>query len=237
MKKTVILLFIITSMFMTGATPNEPVDPLHTLTKIAEENTWAITNWEVMLKESISKTNFNDILNDVRNSHLVTRTEDENSIKYILFDEENTTSIHVDQTIIVSKTEHEHIELIAVMKGSDWNEEIQSEYDQTSGKLNDSFFQDKPDEFTCIEVIEDDTIENRAVIDVLTESLQLEHVEEQDDPLEMSKHKKIKYGYTPLWNEKFVIQGIPYNLQIVATQGDSGKLAYTIGTPILMNEY
>lgn len=238
MKTMTLALLITTSIILSGATPNEyTTDPLYTLTEIATANQLPITGWEVTTRETVEKSKMDDIVNDGRNSHLVAVSEDENSIKYNIVQAEKPTHVDVQQYMIIAKNNPDQVELIAVISGTEWHETIQEEYDITRDRLMETFFHRNPETFTCIELLDGDTIENRAVIDIYTESLALVHMEEQFDNLEMSRLKKQIYGYTPLWNEKLIVDSVPYNLQIAATELETGEMAYTIGTPILINEY
>ncbi|MCG5102698.1 YwmB family TATA-box binding protein [Oceanobacillus alkalisoli] len=239
MMQHILLSFLIaTFITLTGSTPaNTQIDPLHTLTNITSTNELPLTGWEVTLKETIHTTNFERIVNNNRNSHFVSRTEDENSIKFNFVSAEKPAQITVEKRMVITKDNPRQIELIAVLKGDTWNESVQKEYDQARENLLNKLFYKNIKSFTCIEVVEGDTIESRAIIELFSESLQLVHREEQYDSFEMSKLKKMIYGYTPLWNDKFIVEGIPYNLQIATAEKDSGELVYMIGTPILITEY
>lgn len=237
--KQFILSFLITTFIMlTGSIPaHTEIDPLHTLTDITTTNQLLLTDWEVTLKETINTTEFEQIVNKKRNDDLVTRTEDENRIIFNLVSADKPAQITVEKRVIIAKENPGQVELIAVLKGDAWNESVRQEYDETRESLLNNLFSGNVKSFTCIEVVEDDTIRSRAIVDILSETLQLVHIQEQFDLIEMSKPKKFEYGYTPLWDDKFILDGIPYNMQIATAQKESGELVYTIGTPILITEY
>lgn len=238
MQQFIISFLIATFITLTGSTPaHTEIDPLHTLTEITTTNQLPLTGWEVTLKETIHTTDFEQIVNDKKNSYFVSRTEDENSIIFNFVSADKPALITTQKRMIIAKENPGQVELIAVLKGDSWNESVQQEYDETRKNLLNKLFHTNVKSFTCIEVIEDDTIGSRAIMENLTESLQLVHIEEQYDSYEMSKLKKLIYGYTPLWNDKFILEGIPYNVQIATAEKEPGELVYTIGTPILITEY
>lgn len=237
MRKMIISLLIVMSISLAGAIPQEEVEPLHTLAQIAKTNKLPLTGWEVVMKETLPASNFKHLVNNAENSHLVTVTEDENSIKYDGVSGLEFDSIEVQEQLVLDKNNQEQVELSVVLSGTEWNKEIREVYDEVKRYFEQNYFGNKKQSFTCIQVTDGDIIENRAVINLFQESLGLVHIEEQTESIELSKLKKVFYGYTPLWNDEFVIHGIPYNFQFAASETENGEWAYTIGTPILVNEY
>ncbi len=234
--KNFILPLVCILMLFTGSLPKPSEDPLHLLTEIATTNHHDVAAWEVTFKESKPSSITAKILNNIEKNPYSTRMETENSIQYNLVDEKIKNSFTMTYQIIISKTNPEQVEINVVISGSDWNENIQSEYNQMKKWLQNNLFHN-PRIFTCITIEEDDIIEDRAIIDLYIKSLGMQHQYVQEDSLELSKLNRVINGYTPIWDEKFLINGIPYNLQIAVNDKDSGRTAYTIGTPILVNEY
>lgn len=233
--KNNILPLICILMLLSGSAPKPFEDPLHLLTEIATTNHLDVAAWEVTFKESKSSGMTDDVLNNIEKHPFSTRMETENSIQYHLIDEINH-SFTMTYQIINSKTNPDQLEINVVISGSEWNENIQSEYNQMKKWLQNNLFHN-PRIFTCITIEEDDIIEDRAVIELYMKSLGMQHQDVQEDSLELSKLNRIINGYTPIWDEKILMNGIPYNLQIAVNDKDSGRTAYTIGTPILVNEY
>lgn len=238
MKKMYLLLIITTSILLTGTIPNE-TEPaaIQTLAEFAETNELPIRGWEVTMKETLYVSNYDEILNNLGNRYRIAGKENENRLQYDFMDNKKMKHIEWEQRMIIAKENTGQVELTAVISGQAWNESIAAEYNELIAHLNRNFFQNNATTFTWIEVVKDGTIVDTVTIDKLAESLQLLHMEEQLDTVENSKLKMMYYGYTPLWDDKFVVEGIPYNFQIAATPLETDEIAYMIGTPILMNEY
>ena len=67
----------------------------------------------------------------------------------------------------------------------------------------------------------------------------LHDVEKQFDKNRKLKNSvnKVIYGYTPLWENKIIINNKQKNLQVAIEMDGKGSTEYIIGTPILINEY
>lgn len=238
MKNTIIGLILFYSTMITGVAPESDNDPLLTFTEIADEHQLSLTNWEVSLKETQIVDDVQTYVNTLRKTYKLTRNQDENSIRYLIEDKFATKeSITVQYSIIISKQSPNEIVIVAVIKGDSWSAEIKQNYLTLKENIIKDIFTSKVREFTCIEMIENDTIENRVVIEPFLSSLKLENVNKQYDNVQKTGLKKIIYGYTPLWDEKFILKGEPLNLQIAIIELKNGKKSYKIGTPILINEY
>lgn len=236
MKKLMIIVLVITSIISAGATPVIESDPLLKLTKIATHYKNKISNWEVTIKETLN-ISIEEAKDKIKSSAFVSRIEDDNSIKLIFDDAEPTANMNIQYVLISHKKTPLQVELIAVLKGKQWNEEIKNEYKRMSKKTLSHLFTKRHRTFTCIELIEDDTIESGTIVSNFATTLGVLHMDKQEDKVKNSRLKNIYYGYTPLWEEKITIKGEPFNLQIAVTELENGKLAYKIGTPILINEY
>lgn len=238
MKNTIIGLILFYSTMITGVAPEFDNDPLLTFTEIADEYQLNLKNWEVNLKETQIVDNVQTYVNNLRKTYKLTRNQDENSIRYLIEDKSVTKeSLTVQYSIIISNQSPNEIVIVAVIKGDSWSAEIKQNYLTLKENIKKDIFTSKVREFTCIEMIENGTIENRVVIEPFFLSLKLENVNKQYDNVQKTGLEKIIYGYTPLWDEKFILEGDPLNLQIAIIELENGKKSYKIGTPILINEY
>lgn len=236
MKKSMVICIIFLSLAMNGASPYTEIDPLFKFTEIAEAEQLEITGWEVTIKETKQLANREAYVNKFRNQHLVAMTEDENSINYVFEDRDNL-DMKIQYNVIIPFHSGEQIELITVITGTGWDENIKRNYTKTIADLKKEMFTSNARIFTCIELIDGGTIESSMIIEHFLSSLELLHMEAQGDNVQSSRLKNIIYGYTPLWNESINLDGIPLNIQIATTELDTGDLKYMIGTPILINEY
>lgn len=237
MKKIILILILFASIISTGATPVTGADPLLKLTEIAAGKKLPISNWDVTIRETKKNGDFQEFVEKPANSHLVSRTEDENSIKYMFDDTHKLSNIVVQYSVIVPKDKLEDVEQIAVIKSDVWNEEMKEDYLQINDEIRKNMFSDKARTFTCIEFIEGGIIGDDMIVDYFIQSLELVHIETQDDQVQKSRLIKTIDGYTPLWKQKFTLNGIPFNLQFAIIELENEKKSYKIGTPILINEY
>ncbi len=231
-----IICITILSFAMTGASPSNEIDPLIKFTEVAEEDQLEINSWEVLIKETKQIKNREAYVNKFRNQQLITMTKDENSINYI-FEERNNNAIQINYQLVLPLHSDEQAELIIAISGNEWNEKIKENYTKIAADLKKEKFTSKAKTFACIEFIEGGTIGDRMIIDSFLSSLEVVHMKVQNDTVQSSRLKNVIYGYTPLWKESFDLEGIPLNLQIAVTELETGDLKYTIGTPILINEY
>jgi len=237
MKKVTLILLVIFSLLLTGAIPEEKADQLQTLASIATDNNLPIHGFEVVIKEDLPSSNFKHLVNNPKNSHFVTVSKEENTLKYHRTDQIENEKIEIETRLLFSEINPEKVELTVVIRGSNWNQDTEAMYKQLKEKIMDSYFENNATVFACIEVTNGDIIGDRVVVDIFSEALDLVHNLEQHDSFEMSKLKKVIYGYTDLWNDKFIVEGIPFNLQIAGSKSETGDWEYMIGTPILVNEY
>lgn len=236
MGKHFMIVLMIFSIFLSGSQQNIEDEPIHTLLQIAKTNEFEVLNWEVLIKENLLQSHFEKFLNKFQNNRQNTTKVVQTGIQYYLVFEK-TKYIHVEFHPVILDEQAGQIEVTAVIRGTEWNEHVEKEFVAAITYLNENLFHENAKRFACIEVLEDDTIESGVIVEQYTSSLQMIYQNEQKDAFEWSKLNQIIYGYTPLWNEKFVIDGEPYNLQIASVRSETGKASLLIGTPILMNEY
>lgn len=197
-----------------------------------------IATWEVTIKETIYTKNIEDIIQDFKNSHLVTVHEDENRIKYkVLFQQPQQHGLEQELQVVVSKHDEFRAELSAVIKGSTWDETILKEYKAMLELLLDSYFSHSASMFTCLETHNDDIIKEANFFNKIRQSFKIKHESTQIDTSQKNISKKIIYGYTDLWKQKIVMEDQPMNVQFVIKNMDNENSHLIVGTPILINEY
>ncbi|WP_373893963.1 YwmB family TATA-box binding protein [Virgibacillus sp. CBA3643] len=212
-------------------------DEMMELASVVSDSDASIGEWEVTLKEKMDTAEIQDRLIELKNRHLVTFNEDGNSIKYSSESVHKTSGVSVSYNVIIPKEEMQDAELIAVIKGANWNTSIEENYQSIRDTVTAKYFTNSAEVFACLTTDNDGIMKSERFLAELTERLNLQHIETQFDTVENSTHEKIIYGYTPLWDQKITIGDTPMNVQIAKLESENGGPTYTIGTPILISEY
>lgn len=210
------------------------------LTGIADyitEKNMAVNSWQVTVKEQIDGKKLRLIIKDLEAEHQTTFTEDENSINYLFSNRHKHENIVESYSIIIPKDDSQAIILTGVLKGEAWNDSVKDFYQLSMDKMLAGFFTKSAKRFACLTTEDDGIMGSDYFIGDFVKSFNLQQINTQFDTVKNSVHKKIIYGYTPLWNNKITIMGKPVNLQIAVKESETGNPIFTIGTPILINEY
>ena len=236
--RKIILIQMVFLLFFTGTEELKLTkrDALIDLATLIENNSLEVDNWEVIWKERLARKEVPTIINKLKDRSLVTVKDNENVIKYLFETTQKKDNISLKFQLIIPKQTNVNPEFIAVFKGDSWDQQIMDIYKREEIKISDLFTYSS-NKYTCIGTKENDIIEIRAFLDKMENNLNLLHRSTQFDTVNNSTHKKIIYGYTALWEQKFIINDRPQNVQIVEKHIDKDRSIVTIGTPILVNEY
>lgn len=210
------------------------------LVDIAEfmlENNLAIKDWQVTLKEYLDVQTLEALVQELSSSHSITEQENENSIIYLATNTHKKRDVNVNYSVIFPKDKRFKSELVITINGTEWNEDIESSYMQLLSILTKKHFTDDIKIFSCMTTMADDIMENGYITDFFIEKFNLQHKKVQYDTIKSTKNAKYIYGYTSFWGQEITIQDTPVNVQIVTEILGNGDVQYTIGTPILINEY
>src|SRR5690625_5298054 len=236
MKKIIVLAFMtaILSGSMTGGkiTQGEVEDLVH----IMKNNNLKIDEWQVTIKEKVERDKKQDIINNIKENGNYTRKERENSVLYTFEDSHIYSESVETYNVLISKNKSDDIEIIAEFKGYTWNEKRNTHYEQWLRKMND-IFTPSARIYTCLTTEFNGIINADYVLNDISKELEIKHEQTQIDNHEKSALDKIIYGYTPLWSQKINIMNNPTNVQIAVTSNEKGMVKFTVGTPILINEY
>ncbi|WP_067728543.1 YwmB family TATA-box binding protein [Oceanobacillus damuensis] len=237
MRKTAILLimmvFITAKPMAYGMERDEMVD----LANFTLKNSVPIESWQVTLKENLTRKKAEETVNNLKDSSLVTVSEDENVIKYQVRDVHKQVGLDVSYSVVIPKNEAFKPEMNAVIEGTQWNDEIEEEYLSIKRSMEKKIFTKSLKLFACLTTEPGGIIDSDVFVKRITKYFNVEHFATQTDTIENSMHEKIIYGYTDLWKQDFIIQGTQMNLQIAVVQVDETNVKYTVGTPILIHEY
>ncbi|MGM8211401.1 YwmB family TATA-box binding protein [Virgibacillus sp. W0430] len=227
-------LIILFSSIGANQTPEQ--EELNYLASFILENNLDVAEWEVIYKDKRKVKTVQKLVRKIKDSHLVTVSENENTIKYVIEDRNKTETFNVQYSVLISKQATSYAEVHAVISGTSWNNAVRDAYRSFSQTKN-KFFTRTSQKFTCIKTKDSGIIEIGVLLTNLDDKLNLLHIATQTDTVEDSTHKNIIYGYTPLWEQKMLINSKPLNIQIVEKEADENQSNLTIGTPILVNEY
>ncbi|WP_430790217.1 YwmB family TATA-box binding protein [Virgibacillus flavescens] len=239
MKKAVLILLVcfgITNHVSANNTVTKQ-DEMTQLASLTMDSELTVDDWQVTIKENMDKDKLMKYIKEMKNSYLDSYSEDENTIKYSFRDVQKNSGIVERYNIIIPKNSNFKPELIAVITGQNWDKDIENTYLRIQKRIIRHYFTENAVKFTCLTTASSGTISNVYLIDVLKERLDLQFITTQTDNVEKSLNKKMIYGYTNLWTQKFNILGNPVNVNIVITNTTNKESKVTIGTPILITEY
>ncbi|WP_284138952.1 MULTISPECIES: YwmB family TATA-box binding protein [unclassified Virgibacillus] len=237
MRKVIIISVLIYLLSNNVFASSIKKDELVQLASIITSEGDLIETWEITIKENAERSRIEQLLEDWKHKDSVLREEDENSIKYASRDIHKTSGIIVSYNAVLPKNKQYRASFSIVIKGSGWDPPTQSEYQKIKQQVTEQYFTEKREIFTCLTTKPNAIMDIGYLSDNLAKKLKLRHVSTQTDNLVKTMHKKIIYGYTPLWEERLIIHNKPMNVQIVTEIDKQGDVTFTIGTPILINEY
>ncbi len=238
--RNIVLMSIILLMMTTAAAASpRQQEEMTALAAMVSDSELKVENWEVTMKEQMSKDKIKMLLGklEAKNSQIDTGDESENSIKYSFGHIHKNTNITETYNVVIPKDDKYQAQFIVVIKGKYWNESIKRDYLKRVEMIQNDFFSEDSTKFACLTTTLSGKIDSVYFIKQMKEKLHLQSMTEQNDTVENSMLKKIVYGYTPLWNQKITIMDKPMNLQLAFTENENGKTKLTIGTPILITEY
>ncbi|MFS0750303.1 YwmB family TATA-box binding protein [Oceanobacillus sp. 1P07AA] len=233
-----LLFFIFISLFLTTTHASElDSDEMVALGNFAIEQQLEVENWQVNIKESISVDKAEKLVEQLKDDFSYEKKIDEKSIKYIFKNDHKIDSMDVLYKVILPTESSLQAEIIALLEGADWSEEIKETYITTKNEIVHKLFTKLAQSYTCLTLVNDDIMNSDVFINHAINYFNLRHTTTQYDNIAKSTIKKSFYGYTDLWNEFYSVDDGPINVQIAIIEDDAGNEQYTIGTPILIHEY
>lgn len=238
--KKIVLMSIILLVITTGAAASpKQQEEMTALAAMLTDSNMEVGNWEVTMKEQMSKDKIKMLLGklEAKNSQIDTGEEDENSIKYSFGYIHKNTNITETYNVVIPKDDKYQAQFNVVIEGKSWNKSIKKDYLNRVESIQDDFFSQDSTKFACLTTTLSGKIGSVYFIKRMKEKLHLQSITEQTDTVENSTLKKVVYGYTPLWDQQITIMDKPMNLQFAFKEKENGKTKLTIGTPILITEY
>ncbi|WP_017798192.1 YwmB family TATA-box binding protein [Oceanobacillus kimchii] len=230
--------FISISLFLTTTHASDlKGDEMIALGNFAIEQQLEVENWQVTIKESITVHKGEQLVEQLKDEFPHEKKTDEKSIKYIFKNDHKTNGIDVLYKVILPIESSSQAEIIALLEGADWSEEIKETYITTKNEIVHKLFTKLAQSYTCLNSLDNDIINSDVFIENAINYFNLRHTTTQYDNIAKSTIKKSFYGYTDLWDDFYSVNDKPINVQIAIIEDKAGNEKYTIGTPILIHEY
>lgn len=237
MRKILCLNLIIILLSSPITTAEIETNDVEDMIDIVVNNDLEIDEWEVTIKEKVNMNKKQEIVEEIKINGEYTRKENGNSVLYIFEDSHIYSESVETYNVIIPKNKSDDIEIIAVFKGYTWNEEIKTNYIKWLRTMMNNVFTKSARKYTCLTTKFSGIINADYVLNYIDKKLDIEHKQTQIDKNNNSTLDKVIYGYTPLWNQGVSIMDDPTNVQIAVITNKMGLTKFSIGTPILINEY
>src|SRR5690625_6077506 len=96
---------------------DKDANELEAMAAFVTDNDLTVESWEVTIKEKVKQDQLQDIIEKLKDSHLVSTTEDENAIKYKMKSTHKNDDVSVMYRVVIPKDPRFDTELTAVIKG------------------------------------------------------------------------------------------------------------------------
>lgn len=225
----ILVMFVTVNVFAESSYKDELIDMAEF---VSEEQ--SIETWNVTIKETIEQDKLPQLINKLQRNFSVTTEENKKSIKLIAKDPHKKNNVTEWYNVVIPKNSNQHAQFIVVLKGNHWNDEVKHTYQKRVDDISQYYFTDSKQMFSSLTFIDDREMD-KDVLDNMVAEWNMENIIVQSD--NNIKNRNVIYGYTPVWQEYIRMQQYTFNIQIAAVPQRNGTTAYTLGTPILINEY
>lgn len=237
----VLSIFLMLSLLLMQPAPNLlRHDTLIPLANIMSKLHYSIDEWQVVLKEKISRDQAISYVNRLASHDEITSEKDKNMTKFVVQYTQLSGIINVSYSIIIPN-QPSKADLFVVIEGKSWDQSVMNEYRHIFVDIYRQYFTQDLMIFACLSSRVDAIMESVYIFDEFTHKLDLQHIFVQSDETETGLHNHMMYGYTSLWDTtELTIHDQPVNIQIVVQHtenSDLGDTRVTVGTPILIHEY
>lgn len=226
------MIFLVTNTTVQAEKANNLIQ----LSSFFEEENIYITEWQVLIKEKKNRGEMRSLLKRLENSYKVTRTKNENIIKYQIRVVPESDDFSMEYTIVWPNNKVDYPEISLVFHGHEWNQQIKENYLYYFEELFAKNFTKSSMIFSWLKTESSDIIIN-GLSEKLTNYFKLQQKMTQQDETSSSVTNQFIYGYTPMIDQKIVIENAPVNMQLAITSNGKGMTEMTLGTPILIHEY
>ncbi|GGM32508.1 hypothetical protein GCM10011351_18220 [Paraliobacillus quinghaiensis] len=228
-----VLLITMTAQIQVTAVNKSSILELVDLMEIVEEQDMQVSNWQVRLKETFEKQELSAIIHNINQagfSKTYTIEESDQMIKYIYPPLKNEHT--AESLIIVVAKQHETAEVIYTIE-STGNGTFQEVFVKNRIRnVMEELFSENMTKLTCVISEADDNIRSDYFFETIKENLRVQELNRLHE-----KDFIVISGYTEKWDATIPIWDEQMNVQVAARNDANGKTTFTLGTPILTNEY
>lgn len=235
MKKVILLL---TVFFISFQQPiKEDPQPIEFIAQVAEEENLNIKYWQVLMDEKIPRGEFDELMNILESNYSITTLKENNTIKYTMKETDKGIGMNHTFHAVIPSDNLEDVTLQLVIKGTHWDEQTKHRYKDLTKTLQYDYSIQFGRTFTCLKLVDNAIINDGSYDERILKKLNIKNLNEQYDNVHKSTYIAEYYGYTPLWDEKIVVNDEKINVQMVIKETENNHTEIIIGTPIVLNEY
>ncbi|MDM8102840.1 MULTISPECIES: YwmB family TATA-box binding protein [Oceanobacillus] len=231
--------FLLLICFFVNQAFSQPYqeDEMQDLGAFAMSNDWNIDFWEVTMKEQMAAEEAQHLVQQLEATYTLQEDKDENRIKYTFESRHKEDPFYVIYNVILPVDKEELAEVIVVMHGTDWNNQISQKYQKEKRAVQKNYLTKETQLYTCLSIQDSDIMNHDVILNEAATYFNIEHISTKNDNIENSRIEKSTYGYTKTWEQFYFMENDPKNVQITTVADRQGEKSFMIGTPILINEY
>lgn len=221
-------------------TPTSSLDQSSELIQLANillDQSLEVDKWTVTVKEQMSSDQAIEKIGILEDEYVIKEIEDKKTFKYLFEKKVQSAHISLSFAVTIPKEKQYTAELVATIEGIDLEENTLKSYEKTLHHIQNTLFTASSKVFTCLTSINGDIISSDVFLRNMSKILELKYVSTQTEVIEETLHNETLYGYTTLWENRFLLNDNPLNVQIVVQSDENEKQKVIIGTPILITEY
>lgn len=231
-------LLVIICFFVNQAfSQSEQVDEILDLGAFVNEYELDIHFWEVTIKETVRSNQAEEMIQELKKTYEVEEERNDQRTKYTVQTSLKEGHFNVIYHVLIPQDSSNSAELIAVLHGEEWNQKVQNSYIKEKEIITKKFFSKMMQVYTCLSVQDSGIMNLDIFINTVKNYFNIKHISSQYDNVQNSRIKNSTYGYIKAWKNYYFMENDPINVQIAAVADRQGEIHYTIGTPILINEY
>lgn len=232
----IICIAMILCFTMVTSVQSEKSSELAKMAAFVTDQNIEIKKWQITIKEKMNIPTLDEIRLQLDDKFNKIEIKDENLLKFIYEDHHKSQYYNVQYNIVLPQDYLTQPELIVVIEGDYWSEDIEASLHQDLSSITGNFFIDKFRLFSWLKTEPNDIINNGVFVKNIKKYFELTNVKVQEDFTDNVERKYI-YGLTNQWNDKIMMDNTPTNVQIAITSKKNGHPELTLGTPILITEY
>ncbi|WP_226036313.1 YwmB family TATA-box binding protein [Aquibacillus saliphilus] len=237
--KVILVLFTITLLILffipnTNASTASPLREIDDMVNLLDQDNLSLQTWEVITKEKMGRDRVLEIKRKIEKIYPKSKFKVEKTEQVTKFsiDLHKNGDIHERFEVIVPSNTNHDAEIIYMLSGSIWDEQVEIYYSKKMERFLNNVFTGKSTIFSCVSVQTNGIMSSDYLFERVSEKLNvqtLDYIEEEN--------LAVLSGYTDHWDYFLSISDKPMNVQLAARVGLGGKTIVTIGTPIITTEY